>query len=461
MTTVAERAARGREARKAVPRSSHAGLELDPRRDPIAIIEAQDRSRLPSLVPIRTGRMLASPFAFYRGAAAVMARDLASTPTTGLEAQLSGDAHLANFGGFASPERDLVFDLNDFDETLRGPFEWDVKRLAASFEILGRARAFSKADRRQSALRAVQGYREAIQQFAGVGDLEVWYAHLDATAMMAELERAHDPRLAKKVKRVTAKVETDGDRRALAKLTRWVSGAPRLVSEPPLMTPVSELGDDEEAEAAETAIKAIFRTYRKTVAADRRVLLDGFHLVDSARKVVGVSSVGTRCWVVLLTGRDENDLLFLQAKEADPSVLEPALGASRFSNHGRRVVEGQRLIQAATDIFLGWARAESDDGRGEVDFYVRQLRDWKTSIDVERILPDALAMYASACGWTLARAHARSGDRIAIAAYLGKNDVFDRAVADFAVAYADVNEHDHEALRGAVADGRLTATEGV
>jgi uncharacterized protein (DUF2252 family) len=459
MTTVAERTARGREARKAVPRSSHAGPEVDPGRDPIAIIEAQNRSRLPSLVPIRNGRMLASPFAFYRGADAVMARDLASTPTTGLEAQLSGDAHLANFGGFASPERDLVFDLNDFDETLRGPFEWDVKRLAASFEILGRARAFSKADRRQSALRAVQGYREAMQQFAGVGDLEVWYAHLDATAMLAELQRAHDRRLAKKVRRVTAKVEADGDRRALAKLTRWVSGAPRLVSEPPLMTPVSELGDDKEA--AESTIEAVLRTYRNTLAADRRVLLDGFHRVDSARKVVGVSSVGTRCWVVLLTGRDEHDLLFLQVKEADASVLAPALGASRFSNHGRRVVEGQRLIQAASDIFLGWARAEPADGRGDVDFYVRQLRDWKTSIDVERIPPDTLAVYASACGWTLARAHARSGDRIAIAAYLGKNDVFDRAVADFAVAYADVNEHDHDALRSAVAEGRLTATEGV
>jgi uncharacterized protein (DUF2252 family) len=439
MATVAERTARGREARKAVPRSSHAGLELVPGRDPIAIVEAQSRSRLPSLVPIRYGRMLASPFAFYRGAAAVMARDLASTPTTSLDAQLSGDAHLSNFGGFASPERDLVFDLNDFDETLRGPFEWDVKRLAASFEVLGRARAFSKADRRQSVLRAVQGYREAMHRFAAVGDLEVWYAHLDATAMVAELKRAHDQRLAKKVKRATAKVETDGDRRALEKLTRWVRGTPRLVYEPPLITPASELGDDEEA--VESGIEAAFRGYRKTLAADRRVLVDGFHRVDFARKVVGVSSVGTRCWVVLMTGRDEHDLLYLQVKEADASVLEPALGASRFSNHGRRVVEGQRLIQAASDIFLGWARAESADG--------------------QKILPSALAEYASACGWTLARAHARSGDRIAIAAYLGKSDAFDRAVADFAVAYAEVNEHDHDALGSAVAEGRLTATKGV
>src|SRR5262249_42818838 len=383
MATVAERTARGRQARKAVPRSSHAGLQLEPGRDPIATIEAQSRSRLPSLVPIRYGRMLASPFAFYRGAAAVMARDLASTPISGLDAQLSGDAHLSNFGLFASPERDLVFDLNDFDETLRGPFEWDVKRLAASFEILGRARAFSKADRRQSVLRAVGEYREAMEQFAGFGDLEVWYAHLDATAMVAELQRAHDRRFAKKVKRVTAKVETDGDRRALEKLTRWVQGAPKLVSEPPLMTPASELGDDEEA--VESVIEAAFHSYRKTLAADRRLLLDGFSLVDFGGRVVGVWRVGHGCWVVLMMGRDEHDLLFIQVKEADASALEPALGASRFSNHGRRVVEGQRLIQAASDIFLGWARAESADSRGEVDFHVRQLRDWKTAIDVERL----------------------------------------------------------------------------
>jgi uncharacterized protein (DUF2252 family) len=459
MTTVAERTARGREARKAVPRSSHSALEVDPGRDPIAIIEAQNRLRLPSLVPIKYGRMLASPFAFYRGAAAVMARDLASTPTTGLDAQLAGDAHLSNFGGFASPERDLVFDLNDFDETLRGPFEWDIKRLAASFEILARDRGFSKAERVQSVLRAVRGYRDAMLQFAALGDLEVWYAHLDATEVVAALRRSHERRLAKKVKRVTAKVETDGDLRALAKLTRWVDGAPRLVSEPPLMTPASELGEDEEV--VESALQAVFRSYRKTLSADRRVLLDGFHGVDFARKVVGVSSVGTRCWVALMQGRDEHDLLFLQAKEADASVLEPALGANRFSNHGRRVVEGQRLIQASSDIFLGWARNKPTDGRPEIDFYVRQLRDWKTSIDVESILPDELAEYAGACGWTLARAHARSGDRIAIAAYLGKSDGFDRAVGDFAAGYADLNERDHDALRGAVAEGRLTATEGV
>jgi uncharacterized protein (DUF2252 family) len=460
MTTVAERTARGKEARKAVPRSSHSALEVDPGRDPVAIVGAQNLSRIPSLVPIKYGRMLASPFAFYRGAAGVMARDLASTPITGLDAQLAGDAHLSNFGGFASPERDLVFDLNDFDETLRGPFEWDVKRLAASFEILTRDRGFSKAQRVQSVLRAVRGYREAMLQFAGLGNLEVWYAHLDATEVVAALQRSHERRLAKKVKRVTAKVETDGDLRALAKLTRWVDGAPRLVSEPPLMTPVSELGKDEEV--VESALQTVFRSYRKTLSADLRVLLDGFHGVDFARKVVGVSSVGTRCWVALMQGRDEHDLLFLQAKEADASVLEPALGTTnRFSNHGRRVVEGQRLIQASSDIFLGWARTKATNGRAEIDFYVRQLRDWKTSIDVESILPDELAEYAAACGWTLARAHARSGDRIAIAAYLGKSDGFDRAVADFAAAYADLNERDHDALRGAVADGRLTATEGV
>jgi uncharacterized protein (DUF2252 family) len=458
-STVTERTVRGRKARKVVPRSSHAKLEVEPGRDPIAIFEAQNRSRLSSLVPIRYGRMLASPFAFYRGAAAVMARDLASTPTTGLDAQLSGDAHLSNFGGFASPERDLVFDLNDFDETLRGPFEWDVKRLAASFEILARVRALAQADRVRSVLRAVGGYREAMQQFAEVGDLDVWYAHLDATAIEAELRRAHDRRLAKKVGRVVEKVETDGDRRALEKLTRWVRGAPKLVSEPPLITPLAELGDDKDV--VESAIEAVFRSYRKTLPPDRRVLLDGFRYADLARKVVGVSSVGTRCFVVLMTGRDERDLLFLQVKEANASALEPALGASRLSNHGRRVVEGQRLIQGASDIFLGWARAKPSDASGETDFYVRQLRDWKMSIDLERILPSELAEYASACGWTLARAHARSGDRIAIAAYLGKSDAFDRAVAEFAVAYAERNEQDHDALRQAVADGRIPATEGV
>ena len=458
MTTVAERTARGREARKAVPRSSHSALEVDPGRDPVAIIEEQNRTRLPSLVPIKYGRMLASPFAFYRGGALLMARDLASTANTGLDAQLCGDAHLSNFGAFASPERNLVFDLNDFDETLHGPFEWDVKRLGASFEILAKDRGFSKAQRRESVLRAVRGYREAMLQFAGLGDLEVWYAHRDTTALAAELQRAHDRRFAKKVKRATAKVETDGDRRALAKLTRWVDGAPMLISEPPLMTPLSELDDKE---VVEPALEGVLRSYRKTLSADLRVLLDGFRPVDFARKVVGVSSVGTRCWVALLQGRDEHDLLFLQAKEADASALEPALGASRFSNHGRRVVEGQRLIQAASDIFLGWGRAKATDGRAELDVYVRQLRDWKTSIDVESIRPSELTEYASACGWTLARAHARSGDRIAIAAYLGKSDVFDRAVGDFAVAYADLNQRDHDALRTAVAEGRLAATEGV
>ncbi|HYX76556.1 MAG TPA: DUF2252 family protein, partial [Gaiellaceae bacterium] len=324
---MAERTARGKAARKAAPRSSHSALEVDPGRDPLAIIEAQNRQRLPSLVPIKYGRMLASPFAFYRGAAAVMARDLASTSTTGLDAQLSGDAHLSNFGGFASPERDLVFDLNDFDETLRGPFEWDVKRLAASFEIVAKDRGFSKAQRRQSVLRAVRGYREAMLQFAELGDLEVWYAHLDATELVAELRRTHDRKLAKKVKRAALAVETDGDRRALAKLTRWTDGAPRFVSEPPLMTPVSELGEDKEV--VESVLETVFRTYRKTLSGDLRVLVDGFRGVDFARKVVGVSSVGTRCWVGLMQGRDEHDLLFLQAKEADASVLEPALGASR------------------------------------------------------------------------------------------------------------------------------------
>ncbi|HEX3268126.1 MAG TPA: DUF2252 domain-containing protein [Gaiellaceae bacterium] len=445
--------------RKRVPRTSHATLEVDSSRDPIAVFEAQDRSRLPSLVPIRYGRMLTSPFAFYRGGAALMAHDLARTPSSGLDVQLCGDAHLANFGGFGSPERDLVLDLNDFDETLRGPFEWDVKRLATSFEIVARDRAFSKADRTAAVLLSVRSYREAMRQFAAAGDLDVWYAHLDVTTIVAELQRAKKRRLAKKVKHTAAKVETDGDRHALSKLTRWVTGKPRLVSNPPLITPLAELTEDREA--AESGVLDVLRTYRRTLSADRRALLDGFRYADLARKVVGVSSVGTSCWVVLMVGRDERDLLFLQVKEAEPSVLEPVLGASRFANHGRRVVEGQRLIQAASDILLGWARAKGAEGAGEVDFYVRQLRDWKTSVDVEGILPSGLAAYAQACGWVLARAHARSGDRIAIEGYLGKNDVFDRAIAEFAAGYADLNERDREALRQVVTEGRLQAQEGV
>jgi len=449
--TVEERSAVGRTARTAVPRSSLGALSLPAGRDPIGLLEAQNATRLPDLVPIRFGRMVRSPLAFYRGAATVMAHDLAAQPKTSLRVQLAGDAHLMNFGGFASPERNLVFDLNDFDETLAGPFEWDVKRLAASVEIAGRERGFGAADRSAGVLRTLRSYREAMASFAAMGDLDVWYAHLDAQALIDELRKQHDAALTKQLQKSIAKAQSNDGRRALKTLTR--DG--HFVSDPPLNVPVSDLGDG----GVEAAIRAAYRSYRHSLAPDRRVLLERFSYGDVARKVVGVGSVGTRCWVLLLFGRDENDPLFLQMKEADASVLEPLLGPSDVANHGQRVVDGQRLMQASSDIFLGWVRADADGATR--DFYVRQLRDWKVSLELETILPNGLAYYGAACGWTLARAHARSGDCVAIASYLGTGDNFDRAVAAFASGYADLNERDHAALRQAVTAGRLAATEGV
>ena len=449
--TIEERAATGRAARAAVPRSSLSALTLADGRDPIGLLEAQNATRVPELVPIRFGRMVHSPLAFYRGAATVMAHDLAAQPKTGLRVQLAGDAHLMNFGGFASPERNLVFDLNDFDETLPGPFEWDVKRLAASFEIAGRDRGFSGTDRSAAVLGTVRAYREAMTQFAAMGDLDVWYAHLDATTMVAQLQSAHDAKLAKTVQQSILKAQSNDGRRALGTLTR--DG--HFVSDPPLIVPLAELRED----GAETEIRQAYRSYRHSLAPDRRVLLERFSYGDVARKVVGVGSVGTRCWALLMFGRDESDPLFLQMKEADASVLEPLLAPSAVANHGQRVVDGQRLMQASSDIFLGWVRADIDGATR--DFYIRQLRDWKASLEVETVLPKGLAYYGSACGWTLARAHARSGDRVAIAAYLGTGDNFDQSVATFASAYADLNERDHDALKQAVAGGRVTALEGV
>jgi uncharacterized protein (DUF2252 family) len=412
------------------------------------------------LVPIRYGRMLASPFAFFRGAAIVMTHDLASTPRSGLSTQLSGDAHLSNFGGFASPERDLVFDLNDFDETLSGPFEWDVKRLAASFEIAARDRNFATADRSKAVLRVLRAYREAMQHFAEMGDLEVWYAKLDAANVDKELRGGHDRRLAKTLQRSEAKARTKDPMRALAKLTHEVDGKPRIVSDPPLIVPLAELvAGGDEADPVDSQIRTLFDSYRDTLPDDRRLLLERYTYVDLARKVVGIGSVGTRSWVLLMLGRDNNDPLFLQIKEAQASVLEPVLGPSEFAEHGRRVVEGQRLMQAASDIFLGWIHGGSEIDGEERDFYVRQLWDWKSSVDAETILPRGLTAYANACGWTLARAHARSGERIAIGAYLGRSARFDYAIAEFAAAYADRNEEDHRALVQAVADGRLTAVD--
>ena len=449
--TVDERAAAGRAARTAVPRASLGGLAAAADRDPIDLLEAQNTTRVPELVPIRFGRMVRSPLAFYRGAATVMAHDLAAQPHTGLRVQLAGDAHLMNFGGFASPERNLVFDLNDFDETLPGPFEWDVKRLATSFEIACRERGFTDSDRSTVVLGTVRAYREAMTQFAALGDLDVWYSHLDASTMLARLREEHDTKLAKTLQQSIVKAQSNDGHRALGTLTR--DG--RFISDPPLIVPLAELRED----GAEAEIRAAYRSYRHSLAPDRRVLLEQFSYGDVARKVVGVGSVGTRCWALLMFGRDESDPLFLQMKEADASVLEPLLGASSVANHGQRVVDGQRLMQASSDIFLGWVRADIDGTTR--DFYIRQLRDWKASLELETILPKGLAYYGSACGWTLARAHARSGDRIAIGAYLGTGDNFDRAMAGFASAYAGLNEGDHAALRQAVTDGRVAAVEGV
>jgi uncharacterized protein (DUF2252 family) len=460
--TLVERVARGRAARADAPRRAHAGIELAADRDPIRLLEAQNRSRVAELVPIRYARMLDSPFSFFRGAAVLMAHDLASSSRAGLRAQLCGDAHLLNFGGYASPERDLVFDLNDFDETLAGPFEWDVKRLATSFEIAGRHRNFGDADRASAVIGVVRAYREAMRRFAAMGDLEVWYARLDAASVIERVRAQHDRKLAKTIGRSIAKARSNDAERAMAALTREVDGEPRIVSEPPLIVRLADLvGDRVERDGLESHLRAIFRRYRHSLPHDRRTLLEGFRYVDLARKVVGVGSVGTRCFVLLMLGRDEHDPLLLQIKEAEASVLEPLLGGSRFANHGQRVVEGQRLMQASSDIFLGWVRDGTDIVGRECDFYVRQLRDWKVALDVETILPRGLALYADACGRTLARAHARSGDRIAIASYLGAGGRFDDAVAQFAATYADLNEADHRELARSVRDGRIDVREAV
>jgi len=460
--SVADRAALGKAARAVAPRAGQSDLSPASDRDAVAVLEQESESRLPELVPVRYGRMLVSAFTFYRGGAGIMASDLAPLPRTGLHVQLCGDAHLSNFGGFASPERAFVFDLNDFDETLPGPFEWDVKRLAASFEIAGRDRGFSAGDRRAAVLSACSSYRNSMREFAKLGNLDLWYSRLDVTTLEAELRAHQRGKQAKTVQRLSAKARTKNSLKALAKLTHVVDGELRIVSDPPLIVPIGELVDDADKRAQlDASIAELFQAYRETVSSALRPLLEGYRVVDVARKVVGVGSVGTRAWILLLVGRDENDPLFLQIKEAGPSVLEPHLGASEHSNHGQRVVAGQRLMQAASDIFLGWLHVPAGlDGRAR-DFYVRQLWDWKTSVDTDTILAAGLVAYAEVCGSTLARAHARSGDRVAIASYLGKSDVFDRAVADFAIAYADLNETDYAAVAAAVADGRIEASEGL
>jgi uncharacterized protein (DUF2252 family) len=460
--SVDERVARGRAARAESPRRRHADWEpAGDRRDPVEVLEEQAATRVPELVPIRYGRMLTSPFAFYRGGAALMAADLASTPTSGVRVQLCGDAHLSNFGFFASPERALVFSVNDFDESLPGPWEWDVKRLAASFAIATRQQGEREDVRRSLVAGTVGAYRRAMRDFALMRDVEVWYAKADAEMIQRRLAAAATGD-AKRFEKDIAKARAKDAVRALERLTHRVDGELRIISDAPLIVPIEELAEGRGRDDIEAGVAAIVSAYRRTLQRDRRRLLDGYRYVHLARKVVGVGSVGTRAWIVLLVGRDELDPLVLQAKEAQPSVLEPYAGRSEISNQGQRVVEGQRLMQAASDIFLGWCRVSGAtlDGRSR-DFHVRQLWDWKRSADVERMTPRMMAMYGELCGWTLARAHARSGDRIAIASYLGNGDGFDRALATFAEYYADQNERDYAAVEAAVASGRLTATTGL
>jgi uncharacterized protein (DUF2252 family) len=457
----AERGAAGRAARSQAPRSAAADWEPPAGRpDPVEVLESQAASRIPELVPIRYGRMSASPFAFFRGAAAVMAGDLAGTPESGLRVQACGDAHLSNFGAFAAPDRRLVFDLNDFDETLPGPWEWDLKRLAASFAIAGRENGFKRKARDRVARTAATAYRESMRGFAMLSNLDVWYARLDLDSALQDLrkeaERDGARKALQRAERDIAKARGKGNLRALDRLTQRVDGELRIVSDPPLLVPLEELLPAAEMGDVEAALQEVFAAYRGSLPADRRILFDAYRFRHIAHKVVGVGSVGTRAWVALFTGAGDDDPLFLQAKEAQASVLEPHLGSSRFNNHGRRVVEGQRLMQAAGDIFLGWCPAVGVDGR-ERHYYLRQLWDWKRSAEVESMTPKAMEIYARMCGWTLARAHARSGDRIAIAAYLGAGDVFDHALADFAERYADQTERDHAALVEAIGSGRVEA----
>ncbi len=503
--SIDDREARGLEARDRAALPSHARWRpAADRPDPVTLLEQQDAGREPDLVPIRHGRMMASPFAFYRGAAKVMAADLKDTPVAGMEAQLCGDAHLSNFGLFASPERHLMFDVNDFDETLPGPFEYDVERMSASFTIAGRGNGFSRPDAQEATLASVRAYREAMASFARMGTMDIWYAHLDedelvATIRAAEAGTARHAKAAKKLEKADKKdkagkkqvrriakqekaekkkekaskraergAEKTADKaythdssQALSKLGELVDGQYRITSQPPIIVPARDLAATFglSPDQAMPALDDQFRAYRATLQDDRRKLLERFEFVDMARKVVGVGSVGTRCFIVLLQGRDARDPLFLQVKQATASVLEANLRKSRYPQHGERVVQGQRMMQAASDIYLGWTRGQGPDARRH--FYWRQLRDMKGSVDIDKLRPAGMTFYARICGWTLARAHARSGDPVAIAEYLGDSDAFDKSITDFAERYADQNERDYGEFVKAIRSGRLVAVEGV
>ncbi len=456
-----ERAAAGRDARTKVPRSRHGEWKAPAgRTDPLEILALQATTRVPDLVPIRYGRMAASPFAFYRGAAAVMAADLALEEHSHLNVQLCGDAHLLNFGGFASPERDMIFDVNDFDETIPGPFEWDLKRLAASMEVAGRSRGFDDAMRTSLVTQSVCGYRQAIREFAGMTNLAIWYAKLDSASLVARWGDQASAKVLGRFHKSVTKAQSKDHLAAMAKLTVVEDGRLRFISNPPLIVRADEVFSDVSSEFVINGLTQALSDYRTTLSGDRQRLLEGYEFVDLARKVVGVGSVGTRCWVALFVGRDHGDPLILQIKEAEAAVGEPFLARSAFASQGQRVVEGQRLMQSSSDIFLGWDQFPGEDGEVR-DFYVRQLWDWKLSASIETMLPEVMGIYAQMCGWTLARSHARSGDAIAIGAYLGSNDRFDRALADFATSYADQNEQDFDALKRAIATNQVHAITGV
>jgi uncharacterized protein (DUF2252 family) len=460
--------ASGKEARAKVPRELNATFEPAPDRpDPVSLLQEQAKNRVQELVPIRYGRMLLSPFTFFRGAALIMASDLSTTPSSGLTAQLCGDAHLSNFGVFGTPERQLIFDCNDFDETHPGPWEWDVKRLAASVVIAGRNKGHPKAVRAQAIVALGQTYRESMRQMATMSNLEVWYSHVDASEVVASLESQaaasgskKEAQMAATATKLVAKAQTKDSHRALDKLTHVVDGQRRIISDPPLIVPLDELFPEVEFELVEKMFRDLLRRYRQSLSTDRRHLLEEYQFSQIARKVVGVGSVGTRAWIVLLHGASQEDVVFLQAKEADASVLERFTKKSQYGNHGARVVAGQRLMQAASDIFLGWQRTDGIDGVSR-DYYVRQLQDWKGSIDTDTMIPEGLEAYGKVCALTLARAHARSGDRFAMASYLGNNASFEKALAKFAESYADQNERDYEVFAGACKTGRLHAEEGI
>jgi uncharacterized protein (DUF2252 family) len=426
------------------------------------LLEQQAAERLPELVPIRYGRMSTSPFAFFRGAAYVMASDLAGTPQSGIRIQLCGDAHVSNFGGFASPERKLLFDLNDFDETLPGPWEWDVKRLAASLAVAGRETGFARKRRTQMVRQAIGEYRQAMREFAGMKTLDVWYSRASASDVQRLLKLQGSGRQIREFDKTLEKGRRKDSARAFAKLAVKQNGEARILADPPLIVPIRDLVAESGVRRLERSARKMVESYLSSLPGDRRRLLERYRYADLARKVVGVGSVGTRCWVILLLGRDSSDPLFLQAKEAPRSVLEPFAGTSEFHNQGQRVVEGQRLMQAASDIFLGWLHEPpSLDDRQPRDFYIRQMWDAKTSADITAMSASEMALYARLCAWTLARAHARSGDSIAIASYLGSGDTFDRAIATFAESYAEQNERDHAALLDAISNGRVRAETGI